>query len=140
MEALETLVPQQEIQKYSKLMELDASYMLDDVARFRVNVCRDDGSTRIVMRTIPMEIKKIDELNLPPVDEVAAQQHQVEAVASIDVAALVRRAYLRTLSRYPDASEMDRAGQYLDDADNVVHGLRDLMWALLNTKEFIVNH
>jgi twitching motility protein PilT len=48
-------------------MELDMSYMLEEEARFRVNVCRDDGDTRIVLRVIPMRIKQIDELDLPPI-------------------------------------------------------------------------
>jgi hypothetical protein len=53
---------------------------------------------------------------------------------------LVRTAYLRTLSRYPDTQEQSRALLYLDKSDNVFAGLRDLLWALVNTQEFIVNH
>ena len=53
---------------------------------------------------------------------------------------LVRTAYLRTFSRYPDDHEQTRALAYLNDSDNVFAGLRDLLWALVNTEEFIVNH
>lgn len=53
---------------------------------------------------------------------------------------LVREAYLRTLSRLPTAQELARAKQHLVQSPNVVAGLSDLLWALLNTKEFIVNH
>ncbi len=53
---------------------------------------------------------------------------------------LVRTAYLRTLNRYPDDHEQTRALAYLNDSDNVFAGLRDLLWALVNTEEFIVNH
>ncbi len=56
-----------DLTKFGKVMELDNSYMLDGIARFRVNVCRDDGDTRIVMRLIPLQIKTIDDLNLPSV-------------------------------------------------------------------------
>ncbi|MDZ4858218.1 MAG: PilT/PilU family type 4a pilus ATPase [Candidatus Hydrogenedentes bacterium] len=56
-----------DIERFKKVMELDTSYMYEDKARFRVNVCRDDGDTRIVLRLIPMQIKTIDELSLPPV-------------------------------------------------------------------------
>ncbi|MDX9974159.1 MAG: PilT/PilU family type 4a pilus ATPase, partial [FCB group bacterium] len=55
------------VEKFRKLMELDLSHHLGDIARFRVNVCRDDGKTRIVLRVIPLHIQKIAELNLPPV-------------------------------------------------------------------------
>jgi hypothetical protein len=55
-------------------------------------------------------------------------------------AALVRQAYLRTLSRDPSPAELDRSMQFLAQAETPVKGVRDLMWALINTKEFIVNH
>lgn len=52
---------------------------------------------------------------------------------------LIRAAYLRTLSRLPDEREAAVALQHLQEATTPTAGLRDLMWALLNTKEFIVN-
>jgi len=67
LELLKTIATPQDIAKFQKVMELDCSYIMEGVARFRVNVCRDDGDTRIVLRLIPLRIKKIPELNLPPV-------------------------------------------------------------------------
>ncbi|MGC1274514.1 MAG: DUF1549 domain-containing protein [Planctomycetaceae bacterium] len=55
-------------------------------------------------------------------------------------AELVEQAYLRTLSRYPTAEEVQDAVAYMETAENPRDGTRDLLWALLNTKEFIVNH
>jgi hypothetical protein len=57
-----------------------------------------------------------------------------------DVGQLVRNAYLRTLSREPREDEAAVARQYVVDAKDTPSGLRDLLWALINTKEFIVNH
>lgn len=62
---LKEIASEQDIAKFNKVMELDNSYMLEDTARFRVNVCRDDGDTRIVLRLIPLRILTIDELQLP---------------------------------------------------------------------------
>lgn len=53
---------------------------------------------------------------------------------------IVRQAYLRTLSRLPTADEMDRCLGYLADAESPIAGAKGLLWTLLNTKEFIVNH
>ncbi len=53
---------------------------------------------------------------------------------------LVRTAYLRTLSRQPTEKELTDCGQHLTEGENLADGLRDLMWALLNTQEFIANH
>ena len=64
---LQTIATPTDITKFQKVMELDSSFILENVARFRVNVCREDGDTRIVLRLIPLRIKKIAELDLPPV-------------------------------------------------------------------------
>ena len=52
---------------------------------------------------------------------------------------LVRQAYLRTVSRMPTEREASLATEHLTAASNLSDGLRDLMWALVNTKEFVVN-
>ncbi len=52
----------------------------------------------------------------------------------------IRKAYLRTVSRLPSDQETDRARRHIEEAPALGAGLRDLMWALINTKEFIVNH
>jgi hypothetical protein len=57
-----------------------------------------------------------------------------------EVAAIVKQAYLRTLSRPPTTAEQDRAAGYFREAGDLRIATRDLLWALLNTKEFVVNH
>ncbi len=57
-----------------------------------------------------------------------------------DIAAIVRTAYLRTLSRPPTPSEATRAQTYFTEAASFREALNDLLWALLNTKEFALNH
>ncbi|HEV2723868.1 MAG TPA: PilT/PilU family type 4a pilus ATPase, partial [Thermoleophilaceae bacterium] len=47
--------------------EVDFSYSISGLARFRVNAFRQRGSISIVCRAIPFEIKAVDELLLPPV-------------------------------------------------------------------------
>jgi hypothetical protein len=55
-------------------------------------------------------------------------------------AELVEQAYLRTLSRRPSDSELHDALAYVSQAESVHDGIRDVLWALLNTKEFVINH
>ena len=45
----------------------DTSYSLGDVARFRVNIYRQNGYTGIVMRKLQSEIPTIESLGLPPI-------------------------------------------------------------------------
>ncbi|HOF40204.1 MAG TPA: PilT/PilU family type 4a pilus ATPase [Candidatus Hydrogenedentes bacterium] len=67
MTMLNEIVLPHEVEKFKKVKELDTSYMLENIARFRVNACFDDGNPRLVLRTIPLDIKEIDELGLPHV-------------------------------------------------------------------------
>lgn len=59
--------------------------------------------------------------------------------AAVDNGELVRRAYLRTLSREPTADESARALRHLDASPDRAAGMHDLLWALVNTKEFSLN-
>jgi hypothetical protein len=59
---------------------------------------------------------------------------------TLDNLALIRQTYLRTLSRHPTPEEINRCEQYLANAASPVEGAKGLLWTLINTKEFIVNH
>lgn len=53
--------------RFEQNMELDMSYAVPGLARFRVNIFRQQGHIGAVMRVIPFKIRTIDELMLPPV-------------------------------------------------------------------------
>jgi hypothetical protein len=52
----------------------------------------------------------------------------------------VEELYLAALARYPDAGELRKALLYLTQQRDHRRGLEDLVWALLNTREFMFNH
>jgi hypothetical protein len=76
------------------------------------------------------------------VDQDAADtsSKKVPQSSTIDFAPIVEEAYLRTLSRFPSEAESKIAVEAIQAASDPVAGMRDVLWALLNTKEFIVNH
>jgi hypothetical protein len=53
---------------------------------------------------------------------------------------LIEELYLATLSRPPSPQETAKARQWLADASNLREGAQDLLWALLNSREFLFNH
>ena len=53
--------------RFVDCMELDLSYEIPDCSRFRVNCFRQRGHMGAVLRAIPVRIKTIDELMLPPI-------------------------------------------------------------------------
>ena len=58
--------------------------------------------------------------------------------ASLDE--IIDEAYLRTLSRFPNPEETAIATNYVRQSENPTDGIEGLMWALVNTKEFIISH
>ena len=54
-------------QRFEKNMELDLSYEIKGLSRFRVNCFRQRGKMGAVLRAIPVKIKTIDDLMLPKI-------------------------------------------------------------------------
>ena len=61
----ELLPDQGKMEEFRAENEVDFSYQVDGLARFRVNAFRQRGAVSLVMRAIPHEIKSIEELMLP---------------------------------------------------------------------------
>src|SRR5256884_9144991 len=53
--------------RFEENLELDFSFGLKGLARFRANVFNQRGATSAVFRLIPFEIKSFNQLRLPPV-------------------------------------------------------------------------
>lgn len=53
---------------------------------------------------------------------------------------LIENLYLNTLARFPSPAEIKDAVEYLKKATTPKEGFEDLMWALMNSKEFLFNH
>lgn len=63
-----TLLPNQALRdRIDEITDHDFAWELPDVARFRVNILRQRGSSMIVMRVIPWEVPGFEELGLPDV-------------------------------------------------------------------------
>ena len=61
-------------------------------------------------------------------------------ITSKEVDQLINETFLRTVSRFPTPLERAKATTDINNAKNKIDGIRDLLWAMLNTKEFLVNH
>ena len=57
-----------------------------------------------------------------------------------DEQTLVSQVWLRTVGRYPEDEERSRALKHLASSNSIAEGIADLMWAMINTKEFLLNH
>ncbi|NLC57899.1 MAG: type IV pilus twitching motility protein PilT [Armatimonadetes bacterium] len=59
------IMTDEQIQKFETNLELDFSYQLAKIARFRVNVYRDNGTVAAAFRKIPTKVPTLRELGLP---------------------------------------------------------------------------
>ncbi len=68
LEGMALALMDQEQQKFfQEHKELDFSHGISGVGRFRINVFKQRGSVRMVIRNIPFEVPSIDSLSLPAV-------------------------------------------------------------------------
>jgi twitching motility protein PilT len=63
------ILTEEEIRIFEDRGEMDVSYAVSELSRFRVNISREMGNIRLVFRLIPFEIPSIKELKLPVVLE-----------------------------------------------------------------------
>jgi hypothetical protein len=59
---------------------------------------------------------------------------------AVSVDDYVQQVFLRTVSRPPTATEYEKARADIASANSLAEGVRELLWAMLNTREFMVNH
>jgi len=66
------------LEEFDSENEVDFSYSVEGLGRFRVNAFRQRGSISIVMRAIPVMIKAVEELGLPEsVTQLAEQERGI---------------------------------------------------------------
>ncbi|EMB17134.1 secreted protein containing DUF1549 [Rhodopirellula europaea 6C] len=84
--------------------------------------------------------KLADLLDDPNGWELTRVETEQESKTDTSMEQVVNDAYLRTLSRFPDADERETSLQFIAESDSPKVGIESLMWALVNTKEFIITH
>ncbi len=136
------------LKKRDKPSDTDA----EDVAKAERRIKRLQNQIAEIEKTAKAEANQADAAKVAapndkvttntPTDKSAAVLSPVVEKPVVEPAKLdevVRQAYLRTVNRHPSSTELIRAREHLQDSATPGAGLRDLMWALVNTKEFIVN-
>lgn len=120
----------------------EAEQIVKSIER-RLEALRKEGKTDEVARLERQLISargRLDNLAKGDNAEAAEKPAVKPELTAEQLKTFVSQAYLRTLSRYPTTEEEAIARQYIADADDPATGLRGVLWALVNTKEFIVNH
>lgn len=75
-EILRILMNEEQLEEFEEKGELDFSYSIPDLTRFRVNAYRQRGTISVALRVIPTKIPSIDELGLPEIlKQIALQRN-----------------------------------------------------------------
>jgi twitching motility protein PilT len=64
------------LEEFATEKEVDFSYSISGLSRFRVNAFHQRGSVSLVIRAIPVNIRTIDDLDLPPVIKELAEEER----------------------------------------------------------------
>jgi twitching motility protein PilT len=80
----EFLIPhERDRRRLDEITDYDCSWGLAGVGRFRVNILRQRGSFMIVMRVIPIDIPTFEQLGLPVLRDIAAQERGLILVTGV---------------------------------------------------------
>jgi len=112
------------------------SYFLDVFDRAtRETVCERKQTTSVMQI---MHLVSGDTIN----QKIRAENSLIERLIKSGESGgeIIEELYLRTLSRFPKQEEARLAQQGINQAPSPREGYEDLLWALLNSKEFLFNH
>jgi twitching motility protein PilT len=76
VEMAAAIMPTAHRQKFKDAQEVDLAYSVPGLGRFRCNVFQQRGTIGKVLRVIPVQIKTVDELGLPPVLKKIASEER----------------------------------------------------------------
>ena len=102
----------------------------------------DKKATKVAERELAVYERRYSKLPAAK-PEANAEEKPVANKPTLDdavVKPIIEEAYLRTVSRYPTQSETATALHFIQESSTPLSGVREVLWTLLNTKEFIVNH
>jgi len=101
---------------------------------------QDAGATESIKKELTEITQQITDAKAKPTEATADEKSADQPMPDDKLAAVIKSTYLRTLSRMPSDDELARSVAYVQTSSDKLQGLGDVVWALINTKEFIVNH
>ena len=64
---VKSILNEEQYEKFISVGEIDLSFALPGISRFRINAFRQRGSDAMVLRTIPIQIPTLEKLGMPPI-------------------------------------------------------------------------
>ncbi len=130
-------VIQSRIIEFNKMAESRQKQM-----RSKLNVQYEKYSKQLeaVGETLPPLARLLKNPKLLSSEDTVADSSNAKVANSESFEAIVEDAYLRTLSRMPETDELQTSLAFIQESPSKGEAVKSLLWALLNTKEFIISH
>ncbi|MEI6684885.1 MAG: hypothetical protein WCN64_02015, partial [Planctomycetota bacterium] len=96
----------------------------------------EEGTSALSYETGIPQILRL--MNSPQMNSAVIIQRLVDKNA--DTKTSIEKVYLSVLNRIPTDEEFSRMTNFLSQATDKNKGLGDMLWVLLNTSEFTLNH
>jgi twitching motility protein PilT len=130
VEAAFSVMTDRQKEIFRERSELDLSYGISGVGRFRVNVFQQRGTVAIALRIIPSRIRTFEELHLPKTLERLAQEPR----GLLIVTGTTRSGKSTTLAAMVDYINANRGGHIVTIEDPIEYLFRDKR-GLVNQRE-----
>lgn len=114
------------------------SYFLDAFDRpRRVTACECERSTSATLAQVLL-LANSDEIE----NKIAADQGRIAHMMQkgLSTPSMIEELYLAALSRYPTPHEIITAEAHISQSPDIRRGLEDVLWGILNSREFLFNH
>ena len=121
-------------EKFVASQEVDLAYSVTGLGRFRCNIFQQRGTVGLVLRVIPMRIRTIDELDLPPV----LKQISVEQRGLVLVTGTTGSGKSTTLAAMVDYVNRTRSAHVMTVEDPIEFHHRDNL-SMVNQREVAVD-
>ncbi len=92
------------------------------------------------LRNLTAQLKRTQQYSKKIKNSPARLQKFEKPISADKTDEIITKTYLRSLSRLPTEAEKETAKKYLDESQDKIAGVYDLIWAVINTKEFMLNH
>ncbi len=120
--------------KFRHSQEVDLAYSIPGIGRFRVNVFQQRGTVGLVLRVIPMRVRTLDELGLPPVLKRIASEER----GLVLVTGTTGSGKSTTLAAMIDYINTTRAAHIMTVEDPIEYLHRD-HHSIVNQREVLVD-
>ncbi len=114
------------------------SYFLDTFDRpKRVSGCECERSSGATLAQVLL-LANSDELE----NKLASNDGRIaKLVASkMPMPEIIDELYLSAFTRHPNAAELNTTVKYVESQENKRQAVEDVLWTLINSKEFLFNH